>query len=271
MGWSAARRSSSLYAFGSRYQLGQGHAERSGQPPEQYCGRLGLAAFDLADHRPGDAGSLGQRVHGQVAGLAGGLHGRREGGGQRIFHSCHYSGSCGYYRVMKIRAASELDAEACAAIYAPYVRDTAISFELEPPSAAEMAERIRKSVETHAWLVLEDDGRVVGYAYAGPMKPRAAYRWSCEVSIYLEVDRRRTGGGRALYQALFDRLTERGYRTAIAGMTLPNPASEGLHRSLGFEPIGTYRQIGYKHNTWHDVAWSQRPLATTENPPAEPH
>ena len=173
---------------------------------------------------------------------------------------------------MKIRDAAELDAEACAAIYAPYVRETAISFELEPPSVAEMAERISKTVETHAWLVLEDDdGRVVGYAYGGPMKPRAAYRWSCEVSVYLELGRRRTGGGRALYEALFDRLTERGYRTAIAGMTLPNDASEGLHRSLGFEPIGVYRKIGWKHNAWHDVAWAQRSLAVAEDPPAEPH
>lgn len=172
---------------------------------------------------------------------------------------------------MKIRDASELDAEACAAIYAPYVEQTAISFELDPPTPAEMGERIARSLETHAWLVLEDDGRVVGYAYAGPMKPRAAYRWSCEVSIYLELGRRRTGGGRALYEALFERLTERGYRTAVAGMTLPNDASVGLHASLGFEPIGTYRHIGWKHNTWHDVAWSQRPLATPTTPPTEPH
>lgn len=172
---------------------------------------------------------------------------------------------------MKIRDASELDADACAAIYAPYVRETAISFELEPPGVAEMAERISKTVETHAWLVLEDDdGRVVGYAYGGPMKPRAAYRWSCEVSIYMEPGRRRTGGGRALYQALFDRLTERGYRTAIAGMTLPNDASEGLHRSLGFEPIGVYRKIGWKDDAWHDVAWVQRPLSTTPGRPEEP-
>jgi L-amino acid N-acyltransferase YncA len=171
---------------------------------------------------------------------------------------------------MKIRAASEFDAEACAAIYAPYVQQTAISFELEPPTPAEMAERIGKAVETHAWLVLEDDGRVVGYAYGGPMKPRAAYRWSCEVSIYMEQGRRRTGGGRALYEALFDRLTERGYRTAIAGMTLPNDASEGLHRALGFEPIGTYRKIGWKLDGWHDVAWAQRQLATAQDPPTEP-
>jgi len=170
----------------------------------------------------------------------------------------------------KIRDALGLDAEACAAIYAHYVTETAISFELDPPSPAEMAERIAAAQKTHAWLVLEDEGRVVGYAYGGLMKTRQAYRWSCEVSIYLEPRRRRTGGGRALYEALFERLTERGYRTAIAGMTLPNPASVGLHQALGFEPIGTYRNIGWKHDAWHDVAWSQRPLAVGEDPPAEP-
>lgn len=162
------------------------------------------------------------------------------------------------------------DAEACAAIYAPYVRDTAISFELEPPTTEEMAERIRRAQKNHAWLVLEDEGRVVGYAYGVPMKERPAYRWSCEVSIYLERERRRTGAGRALYEALFERLTERGYRTAIAGMALPNDASAGLHRAMGFTPIGTYRRIGWKLGRWHDVAWAQRPLASGEDPPEEP-
>ncbi|TDU90820.1 phosphinothricin acetyltransferase [Kribbella voronezhensis] len=173
-------------------------------------------------------------------------------------------------QTLLIRDATELDAEACAEIYRPYVLETAITFEIEPPTAAEMAERIARYRETHAWLVLEDNGRVVGYAYGTPMKPRAAYRWSCEVSIYLELGRRRTGGGRALYEALFERLTERGYRTAVAGMTLPNDASVGLHAALGFEPIGTYRNIGWKLDAWHDVAWTQRPLATSPNPPAEP-
>jgi phosphinothricin acetyltransferase len=169
----------------------------------------------------------------------------------------------------KIRDASELDAEACVAIYTPYVTDTAITFEIEPPTVAEMASRIAQAQQTHAWMVLEDDGRVVGYAYAGPMKPRAAYRWSCEVSVYLEPGRRRTGGGRALYEALFERLIERGFRTAIAGMTLPNDASVGLHKALGFESIGTYRQIGWKLDAWHDVHWRQRPLAVLPDPPEE--
>ena len=168
---------------------------------------------------------------------------------------------------MLIRTATPEDAAACAAIYAPYVTDSAISFETEAPTAEQMADRIAHAI---AWFVLEDDGHVAGYAYAGPFHPRAAYRWSCEVSVYLEPGRRRTGAGRALYEALFTRLTERGYRTAVAGMTLPNPASEGLHKSLGFEPIGTYRNIGWKLDNWHDVAWVQRPLAVLPDPPREP-
>lgn len=169
-----------------------------------------------------------------------------------------------------IRAATEHDAVACAAIYAPYVTDTAISFELEPPTATEMAARIDSASRTHAWLVLEDAGRVVGYAYGHAFADRAAYRWTCETSVYLEVGRRRTGAGRMLYEALLDRLTERGYRLAIAGMTLPNDASTGLHRALGFEPIGIFRNVGWKLGAWHDVARLQRTLATAPDPPAEP-
>jgi L-amino acid N-acyltransferase YncA len=168
-----------------------------------------------------------------------------------------------------VRDAGPEDAGVCAAIYAPHVTDTVITFESEPPTAADMADRIAAARRTHAWLVLEDDGRVVGYAYGGPYKSRAAYRWSCEVSVYLETGRRRSGGGRALYEALFARLDERGYRTAVAGMTLPNDASEGLHRAMGFEPIGIYRRIGWKHGAWHDVAWVQRSIGTEDGPPAE--
>ena len=169
---------------------------------------------------------------------------------------------------MTVRPATLDDAAACAAIYAPYVTDTAISFEEEPPPAEEMARRIGSSI---AWLVLEDAGRVIGYAYAATFHPRAAYRWACEVSVYLELGRRRTGGGRALYGALLPHLTARGYRTAIAGMTLPNEASAGLHAALGFEPVGTYRRVGYKFGAWHDVAWTQLMLAGGDNGvPEEP-
>lgn len=171
-----------------------------------------------------------------------------------------------------VRDATDRDAQACAAIYARYVSDTAITFEEEPPSPAEMAQRIATAARTHAWLVLEDEGRVVGYAYGRSFNARAAYRWTCEVSIYLEHGRRRTGAGRALYEALLARLVERGFRTAVAGMTLPNDASVGLHASMGFEPVGILRRVGWKHGAWHDVAWVQRTLVDEDphDPPAEP-
>lgn len=174
----------------------------------------------------------------------------------------------------RVREATAADAAACAAIYAPYVRETAISFETEPPSEEQMAARIERAARSHAWLVLEESGRVVGYAYGGVFNARAAYRWSCEVSVYCERSRQRTGAGRALYEELLARLAARGYRTAVAGMTLPNDASVGLHRALGFEPVGTYRRIGYKLGRWHDVAWTQRVLGDSDGeerePPREP-
>ncbi|MEV6831096.1 N-acetyltransferase family protein [Amycolatopsis sp. NPDC051102] len=160
-----------------------------------------------------------------------------------------------------IRSATPQDAAACAAIYAPYVTDTAISFETEPPDAGEIASRITRA---HAWFVLEDHGHIAGYAYANPFAARAAYRWSCETSIYLEQGRRRTGAGRALYETLLHRLRERGLCRAFAGMTLPNDASAGLHRALGFEPAGVYHRVGWKHGAWHDVAWVQKDLRATE-------
>ena len=168
---------------------------------------------------------------------------------------------------MDVRLATPEDAPVCAAIYAPYVTDTAVSFETEPPDADEMARRMRAA---HAWLVLEDEGEIVGYAYAGTFHARAAYRWATETSVYLRKGFERRGGGRALYAVLLPLLKERGFTSAIAGMTLPNPGSMGLHESLGFELVGTYRNIGFKHGTWHDVAWAQLVLADPDGTPAEP-
>jgi L-amino acid N-acyltransferase YncA len=167
---------------------------------------------------------------------------------------------------MRIRDAVPQDAAACARVYEPYVRDTAVSFETEAPTAEQMAERIVAAQRAHAWLVAEDEGRVVGYAYAGPFRTREAYRFSCEVSVYLEPGRRRTGTGRALCEALLDRLTALGYRTALGGTTLPNPASEGLLRALGFEPVGVFRHVGWKNDAWHDVAWLQLDLGGDGRP-----
>lgn len=165
-----------------------------------------------------------------------------------------------------LRPATPDDAAACAAIYAPYVTDTAVSFELEPPTDAEMARRIGAA---HAWLVLVEDGQVAGYAYGGRFAARPAYRFTCEVSVYLRAGLRRSGAGRALYGELLPTLATLGYHTAAAGMTEPNEASAGLHRACGFTPVGTYRAAGWKFGTWHDVTWLQRPLGPTwDTPPA---
>ncbi|MCW2868416.1 MAG: sortase-like acyltransferase [Marmoricola sp.] len=167
-----------------------------------------------------------------------------------------------------LRPATPADAAGCREVYTPYVVDTAVSFETEPPSVAEMAERISAALAGHAWLVLEEDGRIVGYAYGGPFRTRVAYRWSCETSIYLEAGRHRAGAGRTLYADLLARLAARGFRTALAAMTVPNPASEGFHRHLGFTEVGTFHRVGHKFGAWHDVLWMERRLDDRET--AEP-
>ncbi|HZZ48948.1 MAG TPA: GNAT family N-acetyltransferase [Pseudonocardia sp.] len=166
-----------------------------------------------------------------------------------------------------IRDADERDGAACAAVYAPYVTDTVTTFEDVPPTPVEMGRRIVAARRAHAWLVATEDERVIGYAYGGPHHSRAAYRWSCEVSIYLERGRRRTGAGRRLYEALFQRLEERGFRMLLAGITQPNEASVRFHEAFGFELVGLYRNIGWKHGGWRDVTWSQ--LAMGDGPPSE--
>ena len=163
------------------------------------------------------------------------------------------------------------DAEACAAIYAPHVEGSPVSFEERPPDAAEMAARIERYGASHAWLVAEGEGGVVGYAYATAFNERPAYRWSASVSVYVAEEARGAGVGRALYEALFARLRERGFRMACAGITLPNEASVGLHERLGFELVGVNREIGWKQGAWRDVGWFQLQLAPAgEGPPPEP-
>lgn len=162
---------------------------------------------------------------------------------------------------LTIRDATAQDAAPCARIYGFYVRHTHVSFETDPPDVAEMARRIAAYADRHAWLVAERGGTVVGFAYGSPYSPRPAYRWSVETSVYLEPGLRRTGAGRALYEALLDRLAARGYRRVVAGLALPNDASLGLHVALGFEVVGTLRRIGWKHGSWRDVMRLQKDLA----------
>ena len=166
---------------------------------------------------------------------------------------------------MKIRLANESDAEAVRAIYAPVVASTAISFEVEPPSVAEMARRIRELSGTYPFLVT--DG---AYAYASQHRTRAAYRFSVDVSVYVAEQARGRGLGRALYERLFAVLAAQGFFAAYAGIVLPNAASIGLHEAVGFERIGVYRGVGFKLSAWHDVAWYERTLRPRENDPREP-
>ena len=161
---------------------------------------------------------------------------------------------------MRVRLATAFDAAAIRAIYAPLVETTTISFEHTPPSEEEMAGRIRATLDRYPWLVAEDKGCVIGYAYAGPHRSRAAYQWSCEVSVYIHADARRQGIAKTLYTMLFDALRFLGCVNAYAGITQPNAPSVAFHEALGFEPVGVYRRVGFKHDAWHDVSWWQRPL-----------
>ena len=178
---------------------------------------------------------------------------------------------------MTVRLATPDDASAIAAIYAPVVLETATSFEMTPPDAAEMERRMAAVLPSHPWIVAEEDGRVLGYAYAGAHRSRAAYQWSVEPSVYVAAEAQGRGIGRRLYTALFAVLRAQGFVRAYAGITIPNEASLGLHRAFGFEDVGVYRSVGYKHGAWHDVWWGaldllspagyRRPSVRGEAPP----
>jgi L-amino acid N-acyltransferase YncA len=152
------------------------------------------------------------------------------------------------------------DAAACAAIYAPNVSAGVASLEERAPEPHEMADRIRIISRTHPWLVAEIDGEVVGYAYGSHHHERAAYRWSAEVTVYISAAHHRRGVGRVLYDALFSLLKRQGVYELCAGVTLPNDASVGLHESLGFRPIGVYRDVAFKLGRWYSVGWWQMSL-----------
>ncbi|MEP7287548.1 MAG: arsinothricin resistance N-acetyltransferase ArsN1 family B [Chloroflexota bacterium] len=154
-----------------------------------------------------------------------------------------------------IRLATEDDAEGIQSIYAPIVEHTPISFEYEIPSVAEMRTRVQHKIGHFPWLVLDQDGEILGYVYAGSHSERAAYQWSVDVSVYIKSTVRRSGIGRALYTSLFNLLRRQGFYNAYAGVSLPNDGSVGLHTALGFQPVGVYPHVGYKFGKWHDVGW----------------
>ena len=175
-----------------------------------------------------------------------------------------------------VRAATPADRAALAAIYAAVVTGTAISFEEQPPSPGEIGHRMAARPRL-PWLVADDGGRIAGYAYASAHRARPAYRWSADCSVYLDPAYRGRGLGRRLYEQLITEVRALGYRSLLAGIALPNPASVGLHEALGFQPVGVFRDVGYKHGAWRDVGWWQcsladpgGSLADQETHPAEP-
>jgi L-amino acid N-acyltransferase YncA len=172
---------------------------------------------------------------------------------------------------MSIRPADpDLDAAAVAAIYRPAIETTIASFEEPAPDAGIMAARMRTTLERYPWLVATDGGTVVGYAYAGPHAERAGYRWSVNVSAYVDPAFHGRGIGRRLYDELLATLGRQGFVNVYAGIALPNPASVALHEAIGMRRIGVYERVGFKLDAWHDVAWYGLRLTDPPGAPPEP-
>jgi phosphinothricin acetyltransferase len=160
-----------------------------------------------------------------------------------------------------VRVATEADARAIAAIYAPYVLETAISFEEVPPKPKEMAARMASILETYPYLVFDSGERVLGYAYGSQHRSKPAYRWSAETTVYVDRQAHRGGIGRALYAELLDLLTRQGFHSAFAGIVPPNENSVGLHEAMGFNYLGTFAEIGFKFGKLQDLGWWRRTLS----------
>jgi L-amino acid N-acyltransferase YncA len=169
-----------------------------------------------------------------------------------------------------IRLAHSNDASMLHAIYAPFVINTPISFELVPPTEQEMRQRIEQILQTHPWLVCEEQGEILGYAYASQHRTRQAYQWSVDVSAYVHERWRGKGIGKALYTSLFALLRLQGFYNVYAGIALPNAASVALHEAMGMRQVGVYSQVGYKQGRWHDVGWWQKTLQPHNPEPAPP-
>ena len=154
-----------------------------------------------------------------------------------------------------IRSATPSDAEAIVAIYNPFVTGTIITFETVPVPAEVMAERIRSVTAAYPWLVREEGGEILGYAYASRWKDREAYRFAVETTVYVAPEHARKGVGASLYQALIPELRRRGFHSALGGIALPNDASVALHERCGFRPAGQLPQVGWKLGRWVDVGY----------------
>lgn len=171
---------------------------------------------------------------------------------------------------IRLRLAQVRDAADILAIYAPYCESTTVTFEVVPPSLATMEERITRISGEYPWIIGELDGRVAGYVYASRFRERAAYKWTAESAIYVAMDCQRRGLGRVMYSALFSMLRSQGFFKAVAGITVPNPASVGLHERLGFRQSGLFPAVGHKDGTWLDVGWWQLALQPEVLHPPDP-
>lgn len=171
---------------------------------------------------------------------------------------------------VSIRLATPDDARQCLDIYRHYAENTAFSFEENAPTLQQMAQRIAEITRVYPWLVYLQDQAVLGYAYASQFRPRPAYRWSAEVTIYLDDRAKRLDIARQLYQQLFSVLIRLGYYNALAVITEPNPESERFHLKLGFRKIGTFESVGYKLNHWSDIGWWQKQLQPVKSSPVMP-
>lgn len=161
---------------------------------------------------------------------------------------------------MNIRLAKRSDAAALLAIYAPYVENTAITFDYEVPTIEDFANRIEKTLGKYPYLVAEEDGVVLGYAYASTYYARAAYDWAVELSVYVSQDTRGKGVGSKLYDELEDLLDQMGYMHFLACISLPNEDSLAFHAKRGYQQVAHFPKIGYKFERWHDIVWLQKSL-----------
>lgn len=168
-----------------------------------------------------------------------------------------------------IRDARPGDVPALLDIYRPFVTDTAVSFELEPPTLSEFASRVASAQSQWAWLVAEVDGQIAGYAYASAFRTRAAYRWTAETSAYVREGYRGRGVASALYRRLLEVLAGKGFCNAYAGIALPNDPSVAFHQAAGFTPVGVFHRAGWKFGVWHDVSWWEMRLRDQPPPPIE--
>lgn len=169
-----------------------------------------------------------------------------------------------------IRAATLADVAEILEIYTPYVENTTYSFEYTPPTLAEFIQRFREHVAQFPWLVWEEEGRILGYAYAGAPWERAAYRWVSEASIYLRPEARGKGIGRQLYAQLENILTRQGYRLVYALITSENTGSIAFHQAVGYEYRTEFPNSGYKMGRWLGVVWLEKQLNPLGNPEAFP-